>query len=116
MKSLKESNSVKKSSGYIFYGLKSIPVYLPTFIACIIIIIISILKEENASKQSTFMYLLLLLSQFLFCLSGILSIIRREIPRLGLPSIKGLSAIIIGIMVVIVTSFSMLLLLIEMVK
>jgi hypothetical protein len=54
--------------------------------------------------------------RFLFCLSGILSIIRREIPRLGLPSIKGLSAIIIGIMVVIVTSFSMLLLLIEMVK
>jgi hypothetical protein len=53
---------------------------------------------------------------FLVSLTGILAIIRREVPRLGLPSIKGPVAVIEGVLVVIVTFIAMLTLLMELIR
>ena len=111
-----ESNTKEKLPPKGHAGLSSIPVFLPVAIATFILIILLIINRRDTSKDSTAEYLLLLTCLGLFNFSGILTIIRREVPRLGLPSTKGLGAVIQGIMVVIVTSFSMLLLLIEMLK
>lgn len=112
-----ESNTKEKLPPKDQTGLSSIPVVLPVAIATfILIILLIIINRGDTSKASTAEYLLLLTCLGLFNFSGILVIVRREVPRLGLPSTKGLGAVIQGIMVVIVTSFSMLLLLIEMLK
>lgn len=112
----KENNSKEQLSQKGHTGLSSIPVFLLAIIAAFILIIILIINHGVASKESTVNYLLLLICFGLINCSGILAIIRREVPRLGLPSTKGLGAVIQGIMLVIVTSFVMLLLLIEMLK
>jgi len=112
----KETNTKEKLPQKGHTGLSSIPVFLPVAIATFLLIILLIINRRDTSKESTAEYLLLLTCLGLFNFSGILVIVRREVPRLGLPSTKGLGAVIQGIMVVIVTSFSMLLLLIEMLK
>jgi hypothetical protein len=53
--------------------------------------------DLRAAYDSYYSHLLAFASLLLFITSGLFMIIRREIPRLGLPSIKGRTAVAMGI-------------------
>ena len=111
----KEDNSKNKSLRRHLSTIKTIPVFLPTFIAALFIFLGILSRGGDLSIQSTFGDICLLLSLFLFSLTGVLAIIRREMPRLGLPSIKGWGAIVEGVLIIIITTVGMLLLLIDII-
>lgn len=96
-------------------GIRLIPIWLPIGIALLLVIPLLIF-DKGSSGSSVIEDLLLLISLTLLVIAGILIIIRREIPRLGLPSIKGIFAVIGGIMMVFVTTFLILLVLIDILK
>mgnify|MGYP000870047468 FL=1 len=96
--------------------LRTIPVFFPAFIAGLLIVLNILVRGGNLSKESTFGDLCILLSLFLFSLSGVLVIIRKEVPRLGLPSIKGWVAVVEGVFFVIITTIAMLVFLVELIR
>lgn len=116
MNDYEDNNKRNKPALKCISRLKTIPVLLPTFIAVLLIVLSILARGGNLSKESTFGDLCILFSLFLFSFSGVLAIIRKEVPRLGLPSIKGWVAVVEGVFFVIVTTIAMLVFLIEMIR
>lgn len=116
MKKYEDNNKKNKPAEKCLSRILTIPVFLPIYIAAFLIVLNVLVRGGDLSKESTFGDLCILLSLFLFSLSGVLVIIRKEVPRFGLPSIKGWVAVVEGVFFVIVTTIAMLTFLVELIR
>lgn len=103
----------KKKEGSLLISINPL---LPLYIGGGILLVNLILNGRNYGNNYYYQGIIIIISFSLICFSGVLTIIRKESPRPGLTSIKGIGAIFIGFVTVIFSGGIILYTLFELIK